>query len=401
MANNTFKQYRTRIAREGMLKAILLSTCIGFAVLALTVLISWFFGFGAGLWLGLGLLVAVSAGLAPVFYCKLYRPTTKAIAKRIDELGLEERVLTMVELENDSSFVAMRQREDALKALGTVNHMLVKVAVSAALIITFGVGVMLGASAITVGGLYVADVIPSGMELIVNDTEKVPNTYTLNYSVNRKVGGSIIVYNDDWAGEVQSVEENITVEEGENAPAVLAVEAENYVFVGWSDGVTEAYRHDLAVKGDLKVEAVFLRLAESLDPAEEENFNAPNIYRDPVESRPSPPAPPVDGESPPWQQTPPPNQNGNQQQQDFQNMNTQYKPSETTQNSEQNQIIDGGTYYGDMYEPARNDGMDRVSGNEDISDGQKQSASDYYDSISQNSSQNGEGEGEGDGNGEG
>ncbi len=391
MANNAFRKYRTRIAREGVLKAILLSTCIGFAALALTVLFSWFFGFKAGLWLGLGLLVAVSAGLAPVFYCKLYRPTTKAIAKRVDELGLEERVLTMVELENDSSFVAMRQREDTYRALGTVNHMLVKVAVSAALIITFGVGIMIGASAITVGGLYVADVIPSGMELIEDGTKGLPNTYTLVYSVNSNKGGSIIMYNDDWAGKAMSVEEEITVMEGENAPAVLAVEAENYIFVGWTDGVTEAYRQDLAVKGDLKVEAVFLKTVETIEAPTDEKMGAPAIHRDPVEDDgnnnnngdgPAFPPPPTEGDP-----------------MDGEPMGGEWTPGSNTQNADQNQVIDSDTFYGDIFDNAQSEGMDRVNGNDGMSDDMKQSTSDYYSSISQNSSQNGEGEGNGDGNG--
>ena len=377
MADNLFKKYRAKIAREGILKAFLFSTCIGLGVLSLTVLLSWFFGFKAGLWVGLGLFVAISVALAPVFYYKLYRPTTKAIAKRVDELGLEERVLTMVELENDASYMAMRQREDTLRALGTVNHMLVKVAVSAALVAVFSVGLVIGTSSVTVGALYMADVLPSGISLVRE--EVLPNTYTLTYSVSRKTGGSIVMYTDDWTKE-ESVSEEIIVKEGENAPAVLAVSDENFIFIGWSDGVTEAYRQDVDVKGNLEVEAVFLRLVESVADPEKAGFDTPNIYREPSDGEPSdeegPPFPPQEGGSddmPPMEYEP-----GN-------------GPGNQMQNADNNQIHDGNTFYGDTYQDAHDGMMDRLGSDESVPGDLKDSVSDYFDSIEQGSSKGDEG----------
>ncbi len=388
MADDRFKKYRQRLAREGIMKALMLSGSIALGVLALTVFLSWFFGFKAGLWLGLGLFVGILAVLAPLLYFKRYRPTVKSVARRVDELGLEERVITMTEFENDPTYVAERQRQDTIKALGTVDHMLIKFAVSATLIVACAVGLVFGASSVTVGALYVADVIPSGVTLALG--EDLPSTYTLTYSVSSAGGGTIVMYTDDWENE-QSVSEEIIVTEGENAPAVLAVEDDEHIFIGWSDGVTTAYRMDVNVKGNLKVEAVFLKYAESVEDPEDQRFNAPQVYRDQQNNdnndnnNSNSDQPPFDSES--QQQNSPmdPNQ--------MQNSPT----GNMTQTDQGNQIIDGQTFYGDTYEDSHGQALDRLGSDSSIPSDVKDGVTQYYDAIQQNSSQSGEGEGEGEG----
>ncbi len=389
MADNVFKKYRARIAREGILKAILLSACIGLAVLSVTVLVSWFCGFKPGFWIGLGLFALCVGVLAPVFYIKFYRPTAKAIARRVDELGLEERVLTMVELQNDPSYMAMCQREDALKALSTVNHMLVKVAIGAALIIPFSVGLVIGTSSTVVGALYTADVIPSGIELVTPDV--LPNTYTISYSVGNGGGGSIVMYTDDWTSE-KSVSEQFIVTEGEDAPAVLAVEDENYIFIGWSDGITEAYRQDVDVKGNMELRAVFLKTVETVEDPERQNFETPQIYKEPSDRDDENNTPP-DPDAPPWppEQSDPGTSEGNP------DGTGGSGPGAATQNDDGNQIIDGQTFYGDTYEDAHNSAMDRLGSDDAMDDSMKEGVSQYFDSIQQDSSKTGDGEGEGTG----
>ncbi len=390
MADNVFKKYRARIAREGILKAILLSVCIGLGALSLTVLISWFFGFKAGLWIGIGLFAVCVGVLAPVFYIKLYRPTAKAIARRVDELGLEERMLTMVELQSDPSFMAKAQREDALKALSSVNHMLVKVAIGAALIVPFSLGLVIGTSSTVVGALYTADVIPSGMELVTPDV--LPNTYTISYSVGNGGGGSIVMYTDDWTSE-KAVSEEFIVTEGEDAPAVLAVEDENYIFIGWSDGVTEAYRQDVDVKGNMELRAVFLKTVETVEDPERQKFDTPEIYKEPSDRDDENNTPP-DPDAPPW----PPEQSDSDTGEANPDGMGGTGPGAATQGDDGNQIIDGQTFYGDTYEDAHSSAMDRLGSDEEMDDSLKGGVSQYYDSIQQDSSQTGDAEGEDGGN---
>lgn len=371
MADNIFKKYRARIAREGILKAVLLGASIGLAALSVIVFICWFAEFKAGLWIGLGVFAALTAGLSPLFYYKLYRPTTKAIAKRVDELGLEERVLTMVELEGDPSYVAMRQREDTMKALGSVNHMLVKVAVSAALIVTFGVGLVLGTSMATVGSLYAADVIPGGATLVAG--EKLPKSYTLSYSVSGS-GGSIVMYGDDWENET-AVSEKITVTEGEDAPAVLAVEDSEHIFVGWSDGVTEAYRRDLNVKSNLEVSAVFLKYVENYDGPAEPDFQVPDVDHDNDDN---------DNDDPPDENAPP-----------FPNPPPK-RPDESNSGNDNENIEDGNTPYDQNYENDRNQALDELGSDDSMGDDLKGGIDDYFNSL-----QPGDGSGDGSGGSDG
>ena len=360
MADNVFKKYRARIAREGILKAFLLSGSIAFGALSLTVLICWLAGFKAGLWIGLGAFAVLLAGLTPLLYIKLYRPTTKAIAQRVDRLGLEERVLTMVELENDASYVAMKQREDTMKALGSVDHMLVKLAVSAALVITFGVGVFFGTSMLTVGSLYVADVIPGGAELLMG--EYIPRTYTVTYTAGD--GGSVIMYTDEWSEEPAPAQE-IIVTEGENAPAVLAVENDGYLFVGWSDGLTDAYRQDLDVRGNITVSAVFLKYEDDVEDAEDPNFYVPDLDW-PESDNDTPP----DEDTPPKQQPPKPSMS-----------------SGTTSGNDGSDLInDNKTHYGENYNEAHQNAMDRLGSDDSMGDDLKGGINDYFDSIQDNGS---------------
>lgn len=129
MATEIFKEYYSRLAKEGFLKALLWGLLVGFSVLLFTALVCWIAAFN-GLWIMLSLFVVSAVTTTLLLYYKKFRPTTKSIAQRIDKLGLEERLITMTELENDPSFIALKQREDALSSLGKVNTSLLKFAIS-------------------------------------------------------------------------------------------------------------------------------------------------------------------------------------------------------------------------------------------------------------------------------
>ena len=96
MAKKPYEKYYRRIAGEGILRSFLISLAAGSVVLALIEFLSWIFGFKPGLWIGILAFAAVIAALTPLIYFKKYRPTAKAIARRVDALGLEERMITMM-----------------------------------------------------------------------------------------------------------------------------------------------------------------------------------------------------------------------------------------------------------------------------------------------------------------
>lgn len=68
---------------------------------------------------GVGLLLSVITGI--IIYKKRYRTNNQKIARRIDSLGLDERVTTMIEYQKDQSYVAKVQRQDTLDRLSKVN----------------------------------------------------------------------------------------------------------------------------------------------------------------------------------------------------------------------------------------------------------------------------------------
>lgn len=97
--------------------------------------------------------VAAIAAFVPIFYYKKFRPTTKDVARRIDRLGLEERIITMTELEKDESYIAMRQREDAKRKLGAVDAKQIRFRFSTAAAVVAAICAVLGVSMTTVTDL--------------------------------------------------------------------------------------------------------------------------------------------------------------------------------------------------------------------------------------------------------
>ena len=93
-----FKKYRSRVVKEGILKAVVCGLIVGFAVLIVTALAFWFAGVPWGLWLSIALFAAATGASVPALYFLKFKPTAKAIAKRIDQLGLEERMTAHVGL---------------------------------------------------------------------------------------------------------------------------------------------------------------------------------------------------------------------------------------------------------------------------------------------------------------
>lgn len=140
------ENYRSRIAKEGWLKAALCGASVGFGADILCAFAFWVFGIKL-FWVCILVFAAVTAIAMPLFYFCRFKNSRSQVASRIDMLGLEERILTMTQFENDDSYMARRQREDAMNALRSVNASFVKIAVSASMVVTCCVALVLGAGA--------------------------------------------------------------------------------------------------------------------------------------------------------------------------------------------------------------------------------------------------------------
>lgn len=342
-----------RIRRNGLIKSALLSLFVSFLAVAVFATVGWFVGFTL-IWLYAVAFVGVYACAFPMFYFFKYKCNAEQAAAQIDALGLEERILTMKRLENDDSYIARRQRADALEALSKVNEKRLSFVMSTALIIGLVLSAELCIGMTTVSALAANNVIGSGKDIVIGTDSDVVLSYHLTYTAGE--GGSLF-------GELAQ-----TVNEGENGTYVIAFPDEGYVFVKWSDGNKQAVRRDEEVTANVTVTAVFEELDDySADEAlidlnKKGDNDSDSIYSNKDSD--------VD--------MPPDENNKNNNSKDSggsgDGAGGQFDPN--------NQIIDGSTYYGDtVYDNAVSDANSRVNEDGSMSEGQKDVIGGYYDGI--------------------
>lgn len=363
MASDLFKEYHAKLAKEGWLKALLCAWVVAFSVTIGVGIAFWYFGVGKW-WLCLVVLAGVTSVAAPCFYFAKFRPSTKTIARRIDELGLEERLLTMTELENDHSYIATKQREDALSALKRVNSRLIKFAISVPLIIACSVVAVFGVGSATVSALAAEGVIPSGKDLIKKANEKAPQYYEIAYIVegNGEILGNLQRDTDEETKEILKIYQ--TVEEGKDATPVVAIADSGWVFVGWSDGSDAQFRVDSAVTKSMEVKAVFEELEDPGDPDPDDSSEGDGSGSGSGEDQ--KPGDPDDsenkGDNPPGDKDVDGNGTGN------------------PKGDDDTKINNGEDYYGDELDQSRQDAVDKANdGN--ASEGDKGIIGDYFDII--------------------
>ena len=253
MNNKVLSDYVKRLKKEALLKALLCALSVSFAAVLVAAIVCWFTEF-SGYWI-FAIAFAVPFGAAmPLFYFFAFYPSERYVAKRLDKLGLKERILTMVEFSEQDSYIAQRQRADAIAALNGVSSRLVKYVLSAALIILPAVAVSTATAMTTVYALSEAEVIASGKDLIGN-IGKDNSTFEIVYRIPEAQQDYGVLYsasNPDGATEITFV-----VGRGGSGEAVLPQAARGYVFVRWSDGVADYIRTDTNVQGKIVVTAIF------------------------------------------------------------------------------------------------------------------------------------------------
>lgn len=339
------EKYYSRLAQESFLKSLLWGLVVGFSALLLSAIVCWYVGF-KGVWVCIVLFVAATAIFTPIFYYCRFRPTIKQTAKRVDSLGLEERLLTMTELEGDTSYIAMKQREDAVQAMKKVNAKLIKFVFSVSLVVTLAVVGVFGTGMTT----YAALSKVSGKELIRKVIDGPADEYEVIYAIN---GGGRIIGT-----------ERQKVKAGEKAEPVMAVPDKNWVFAGWTDGYGNPLRYDTEITEDIIVYAIFEEMSGVDYFTVEDNADVDGRGQPGDDGGPSSPSdtiPPLSEEKDP--------------------SNNPDNDGEGGKYEEKNQIIDGSTYYGDHYDAAYDEAIEDLMNNEDISDEDKEIIKDYFETI--------------------
>lgn len=267
--DKTFKRFYGRVAQDSILKSFLWGLVAGSVAALIVAFATWFARFGAGVWIALGFFIGVTALVTVILYFTAFRPTTRQIAEKIDrELGFEERMVTMLQFQNDDSYLAMRQREDAMEKLGAIANKKADASVVAGASVS---SLKVGASALSISLASVAAAAALAGVLVVGlvSLPVAPiDTFSISYVAQE-------------GGHIQGVSEQ-TLEKGENASLVIAIADDGYMFLEWAeDSGKSPVRQEKSVTQDKVYTAVFRLVGD--DEMDEEDGDGAAIGADGAE----------------------------------------------------------------------------------------------------------------------
>ena len=344
------KKYRARLIKEAIIKAMVFGLLIGLSSLAISGFIVWMTGYKY-FWISFIVFAVVSAAAFALFYLK-FKPSDYYVARRLDALGLEERVITMKEFQGESDYIFERQREDAVFAVSKVSETLLKISVPLALLVILPVVFLLSTGTTVISALSAEGVIKSGGEIIKTVEEERNKRY---YEITYLVEGNGMVIDE----EIQ------IVEAGKSANPVMAVAEDEWAFVMWSDGSEDPVRIDVNVFENMIITAYFAPangdspFKGNGDKAKEgdEAGDRPGESQNPGD----------DGDGP--------------------SENTSDQPGGTAGGGKYdpaNQIIDGETYYGgDVYQDYYDQVTEALSQDGSIDKEEKEYIENYFKTIAE------------------
>src|SRR5690606_9812805 len=105
------QKFHKKIVKEAIIKSLLAGFASGFGLTVILATIFYFIRYD-GTILGIILGVVAGGGASWLFYRFAFYPDIKETARRLDKLGLDERMITMLEFEQEESYIVQRQRED-------------------------------------------------------------------------------------------------------------------------------------------------------------------------------------------------------------------------------------------------------------------------------------------------
>lgn len=342
--NEIYKSYLKSVIK----KSLMFATIISCTVLCIISFTFWMIDFKK-FWIALIVFGILEIAIFFIAFLKL-RPTDKKLSKKLDGLGLQERVITMHQYQNDDSLMAQIQRKNAIEHIKSVNKKLVKLVTPVVVIVLLCITCLLGTTTTAMAALSSNDIIRSGYETLNSD--ETPTEFELTYDV---VGEGFI------EGELFQL-----VEKEKDSLPVLAIPEEGWMFVGWSIELTDGtqlkfkegadpYHIQPFVTQDLVIYAVFIEVGESEESEEESDKEGqPSDNNKPQEPQNNKIPPKGDG--------------------DGSGKGGQYDPH--------NFIYDGKTYYGgETFDTAYNDAMNELQNDSEISDSGKETVSDYFTAI--------------------
>ena len=321
--NNHFELRYKRLTVEALIRSLFCGLIVAFGAdfaLGLALWISGTQNLKLTIALICGAFVLVTLAAAAIFYYAKFKPTITANARRIDGMGLEERVVTMLEFKDSDTLMAKMQRDDAIRALETVNEKSIKFQFSRKVFIAMAICGFFGLAMNTVASLSAAGLFPSGMDIIDKVLPEDPPVYIP------------VSYMADEGGSIDGEEEQLVLL-GENAEPVTAIPEEGYTFEGWDDGYKKPTRNDKGIDHPLVLMAIFLPIEDEGDDGGDDEHGE-------------------NGEQP-GEQEGEGDQEGDSDQEGDQEGDTPSENGGGGKYNKENQIIDGNTYYREFLEEYR------------------------------------------------
>lgn len=373
--NELFKKYYKKLQLECILKSFSWGMTVACAAMFITAFICWFTTH-LGLWISLGVFGAALAASVPCFYFFKFKPTEKDLAKRLDALGLEERMISMLEFGDDGTYLASKICEDANASLAakTAAGVGLKICVSVLSICIMAGALLMGGGMTTVAALAGSGTIPSGGDIgeIINPPSE---TYIEIYYV--VIGYDLDGNEVDYGGMIEGDDFQLVVMGGDGTP-VYAIEEDGWAFVCWDmdEEQNDPYRCDTLVDGDggemgednqiiVTHTAIFIEI----DPDGESDGGGGGGDGENGGEADAPPEEPGENE-----------QNNNSS---STSPSTEGDPSTGVggKNEEQNQIIDGTQYYRERYEEFYEKAQEYINRGEEVPQYIKDLIDYYYDII--------------------
>lgn len=266
-------------------------------------------------------------------YTFVYRFNQNKTARLLDSLVGDNRVSTMIEIEDEHNLMADMQRADTLKRIEKIPKKSLKIKIKKIQYIPFCILLILTILMCSLVSLKQTDSW-SGLSKKKNQFSEDGVFIKLTYLSN---GGGVLMTED--GKKTMSV--RIKVKKGNDAPKIRAIADPGYVFHLWTDVKGDADRKDKNVTEEIHVRAVFLHKSV-LDDAFKSDDNDEDSGAKGGASD---------------------NKGG------------------TGRYESENQIIDGSTFYRDILDDEYRKEIDKSIDDKDIDDKEKEIIGDYFEIL--------------------
>lgn len=399
---NVLIKFKKKVKKQNIIKAGLCSVAISLLFIIPFLIAFWIMDYKYKFIICAGIFIVGISVLFPVLYFKKFKYTEIQLAKKIDDLGLEERVLTMIELKDNDSFIAKKQKEDTLNILKTVeandlkgkyrkqSFLSIFSTALASLVIALSLMFPNIKEIIIAYGepKYTIEVSAEGLGFVI-DYSKYENQSLINAVSKKQKQDQIDKINNKEIVELKQfptvfsnrISVNYRCFEDIDATMVLdganfedisyriksdethilmALPYKGYVFVGWSDGCVSPFR---------EIDNYSTNLIALFDEVSSVGEDSPDKQEEPGDKDGS-----ADSES-----------NGIGPEGDGTGKTDNDDSwGDGAKGSPANQVINGETYYGDIFNQSYQEAVERVKNNPNLTDAQKKAISDYFESIRKN-----------------